>query len=446
MKAVHYLHDLFFTKRFFFCWTLLGLLFVFSFFSTFLLLLAKSFLAILLLFVLIDYAILFFNRGRIKSRRRLNEVFSNGDINQVTLLIENSYKIPIKARIIDELPVQFQQRDFQLYQNLEPNSKISLHYNLRPVNRGEYYFGELLYYVSTKIGLIERRFVSMKEDMVRVYPSFHLLKKFQIHTLPNANAQSGSRVQYRKGQSTEFDHIKDYNRGDDIRTINWRASARRNQLMVNSFMDEKSQPIYCVLDKGRLMKMPFNGLTLLDYAINATLMFSYVALQKDDKVGLITFSEKMNDFVQPSKTKKQFNHLLEALYKQETQYLESNFESLYAKIAKGIGQRSLLLLFTNFESYSGFERQFAYLKALNKRHLLCIVLFENTEIAKIQNSRGDNIEDIYIKTIADQFSHEKKMIVKELGKAGIMAIYTAPEKLTVSVVNRYLELKANQII
>jgi uncharacterized protein (DUF58 family) len=446
MKPVHYLHDLFLTKRFFLCWTALGLLFVFSYFSPVLLLISKAFLALVVLLVLIDYTLLFLNKGKIQGLRQVNEVFSNGDQNQVTLRLRSTYNIGLKLRLIDELPIQFQDRNFELNTKVKPSEKLKLSYSLRPLQRGEYHFGELLLYASNGIGFLERRFVSMKDDVVRVYPSFQMLKKFQIHTLPNANAQSGSRVLYRKGMSTEFDHIKEYNRGDDIRTINWRASARRNQLMVNSFMDEKSQQIYCLLDKGRLMKMPFNGLSLLDYAINASLMFSYVALQKDDKVGMITFSEKMNDVLQPSKSKKQFNAILETLYKQETAFLESNYESLYAKIAKGIGQRSLLLLFTNFESYSGFERKFAYLKAINKRHLLCVVLFENSEITRIHDLRGNSVEDIYIKTIADQFAHEKKMIVKELTKAGIMAIHSTPEKLTISVVNRYLELKANQVI
>jgi len=272
------------------------------------------------------------------------------------------------------------------------------------------------------------------------------LRKFQIKAIPDLQASSGGRRQFQRGMSTEFDHIKEYTRGDDARTINWKASARKNELMINSFMDEKSQQIYCLIDKGRLMKMPFNNLTLLDYSINATLMFSYVALQKDDKIGLITFGEKVNDVLQPSKAKKQFNFVMELLYKQETRFLESNYAELYNVVNKRCGHRSLLLLFTNFETLTGFERQLPYLKIMNQKHVLCVVLFENTEVTNIHTQRGDSIEDIYIKTIADKFIYEKKMIIKELQKNGILVVYTQPSKLTVDVVNKYLELKARQFI
>jgi len=446
MRKTNFIGDLYLNNRFFLCWGIIGILFLFSYFFSFLLVFSKLLMASLAFLTLLDYVILFVPKWKIYALRKVQDLWSNGDENTISLRINNTYPIKLMARIVDEIPFQFQQRDFELLTVLKPNTKDNYSYTLRPSLRGEYIFGELHLFVSSLLGLVERRYTSMKEDQVRVYPSYVQLKKFQIQTIPDVKAQAGGRTTYRRGASTEFDHIKEYNRGDDVRTINWKASARRNQLMINSFMDEKSQSIYCVIDKGRLMKMPFKGLSLLDYAINASLMFSYVALQKDDKVGLITFAEKVSDVLQPSKSKKQFNAILEMLYKQQTQFLESNYADLFAKANKGIGQRSLLLLFTNFETYSGFERQLNYIKALNKKHLLCLVLFENTEIYKIHEDRGDSIEDIYIKTIADQFNHEKKMILKELHKSGIIAIYTSPEKLTINVVNKYLELKSRQII
>lgn len=371
---------------------------------------------------------------------------SNSDENKIEISVRNTYMIPLFSTIIDEIPTQFQQRNFELKSYLKPNEKKEITYQLRPTERGEYDFGNIHIYVSSILGMIQKRFTSLEEKTVKVYPSFLQLKKFQIHAMPDRNANSGGQMKFKKGISTEFDAIKEYNRGDDVRTINWKASARRNQLMVNSYMDEKSQTIYCIIDKGRLMKMPFNNLTLLDYSLNASLMFSYVALQKDDKIGLITFSEKIDDVLQPSKSKKQFNYILETLYKQQTHFLESNFGNLYAYINRKSSSRSLLLLFTNFETYTGFERQLNYLRALNQKHVLVVVFFENTDIASIHENKSNSIEDIYIKTIADKFIYEKKMILKELQKNGIIGICTTPEKLTVNVVNKYLDLKIRQYL
>lgn len=353
---------------------------------------------------------------------------------------------PVFVDIIDEIPEQFQKRDFLIHRLLKSGERAEFTYHLRPTQRGEYHFGDIHLFLNTLIGLVTKRMTAMQEQVVKVYPSFSQLKKQRILALPDMNSGGGNRVLYRRGFSTEFDHIKEYNRGDDARLINWKASARRNQLMLNSFMDEKSQQIYCLIDKGRLMQMPFNELALLDYAIHAALMFSYVGIQKNDKVGLITFNEKVSDHLPASRSKRQINAFLETLYRQKTDYLESDYEEVYKYVNKKIGHRSLFFLFTNFETWSGFERQLAYFKALNQKHLLCVVFFENTEIHRIHENRGDSIEDIYIKTIADRFILEKKRIVAELKKHGILVLLSEPQKLTLQVVNKYLELKTRQII
>jgi uncharacterized protein (DUF58 family) len=235
-------------------------------------------------------------------------------------------------------------------------------------------------------------------------------------------------------------------KGDDIRTINWKATARKSQLMVNGYTDEKSQQIYCLVDKSRVMKMPFDGLSLLDYAINASLVLTNVALLKQDKAGLITFSEEPGSFLQASRKATQMNTILEVLYKQKTRYLESDYDKLYTLIRSRITQRSLLVLFTNFESLPGLKRQIKYLRKIAQQHLLMVVFFENTELFSMVSKPSAGIEDIYTRTIAEKFVFEKKMIVKELQKYGIISILTPPRQVTVNSVNKYLELKSRQMI
>ncbi|MEZ5047915.1 MAG: DUF58 domain-containing protein [Chitinophagaceae bacterium] len=407
---------------------------------------ANSLLFLLLLLTITDYLFLFGSKKQITIKRKAPDRLSNGDENPISIQLQSTYRIKLDAYLIDELPKQFQLRNFSIQSTLLPQQKSVINYTLKPHVRGVYHFGYTHVYVSTPLHFFERRFTSLVEKSVAVYPSFLHIKKNQLMAEADKYVQGGTSMVARKGLSTEFDHIRDYSRGDDFRMINWKASARRNELMLNSFMEEKSQHIYCIIDKGRLMKMPFDHMSLLDYAINATLMISYVGLQKNDKIGLITFAERVQDIFIASKTKLQFARINELLYKQETDFLESNFEDLYIQVSKKLSQRSLIMLFTNFETYSSFERQKKYIQALNKKHLVCIVIFENTELSVIHTERQDSIEDIYIKTIANKFLHEKTLIIKELRKMGVLTIYTAPKKLNTGVINMYLQLKKRSII
>jgi uncharacterized protein (DUF58 family) len=192
--------------------------------------------------------------------------------------------------------------------------------------------------------------------------------------------------------------------------------------------------------------MPFDGMSLLDYAINAALVLSHVALMRQDKAGLLTFGDTIGNFLPASRQSMQMTQILETLYNQQTRWQETDFEKLYAMVRTRITQRSLIVLFTNFESLSGLERQMPYIRAIARRHLLLVVFFENTGLRQLREQVAEDIEGIYVKTIADKFAYEKRLIVKELNQHGIATILTAPENLTVQAVNKYLEIKARLAI
>jgi uncharacterized protein (DUF58 family) len=194
------------------------------------------------------------------------------------------------------------------------------------------------------------------------------------------------------------------------------------------------------------MKMPFNGLKLLDYAINSTLAFSNVALKKQDKVGVLTFSKKIESFLPAVHKVTYLNRILESLYSINTQFTDSDYSLLYAQIKRKISQRSLFLLYTNFEHLSALKRQMPYLQAISKKHMLVVVLFKNTELDCIINSNTEDLQGIYHKTIAEKFAFEKRLMVKELQKYGIQALLTPPEKLTINTINKYLEIKARGLL
>lgn len=441
-----FLKNLYLKKRFFIVLFSLVALFVVSYFFPQLFWVTKLLFFALLIATGFDIALLFLNKTGIQAQRILPEKLSNGDENTIEISCVNRFRFKISLKIIDELPVQWQIRDFKILSVLNASEEKKFSYQVHPTVRGEYYFGNLNVFSATILGLAARKQQFSAEAMVPNYPSFLQLKKYDFIAFSNRLKLFGLKKIRRIGHTMEFEQIKDYTAGDDVRNINWKATAKRNSLMVNQFQDEKSQPIYCVIDKGRVMKMPFHSLSLLDYAINATLIISNIVLKKHDKAGMFTFSRKVGDRVIAQRRKTQMQLILETLYNVETDFSESDFSRLYVDIKRFMKQRSLLLLFTNFETMDALHRQLPYLQAINKIHLLVVIFFENTELKAMLHEKATTTHQIFEKTIAEKFIFEKKLIVHELHKYGIQSILTAPENLTVNTINKYLEIKARGLL
>lgn len=403
-------------------------------------------LFILIVFFALDILILFSSKNGIEAERTTPEKLSNGDENSIVINIKNFYTFSISVKVIDEIPFQFQVRNFEMKRKIKNASQDEFQYQLRPTERGEYFFGNLNVYVSSPLRLISKRYKFNKDQMVPTYPSYIQLRKYDLIAFSNNLFQYGVKKIRRIGHTMEFEQIKEYVPGDDIRTLNWKATAKKNSLMVNQYQDEKSQNIYMVIDKGRVMKMPFNGMSLLDYAINATLVLSNVILKKQDKAGMFSFSKKVENRVVAEKRTSQMQKILESLYNIKTNFFESDYSRLYVDIKKNINQRSLIILYTNFETMDGLHRQLPYLKGIAKSHLLVVVFFQNTELYQITNKKSDTIQEVYDKVIAEKFIFEKKLIVTELKKYGIHSVLTQPENLTLDTINKYLEIKARGIL
>ncbi len=423
----------------------LGIIFFASFWWNFIYAFAWILVLIFTLLVLADFTALFTGKG-ILAERILPEKFSNSDENPVNISILSEYIFQTKLEIIEELPIQFQKRDFLKTIFISGKEKTKTRYFLKPVERGEYIFGKLNIYASTKLRLAKRRFSFQDQQKVKVYPSFIQMRKYDFLAIDNRISQIGLKKIRRIGHTMEFEQIKEYVSGDDIRTINWKATAKRGDLMVNQFQDEKSQPVYSIINTGRVMKMPFENLKLLDYAINSALAFSNIALKKNDKVGMLTYANKVENFLPAKNRKTHLNLILETLYNIDTRFLDSDLGLLYAHLRKKITRRSLIFLYTNFEHINSLNRQLPYLKAIAKKHLLVVVFFKNTELEKLIRKEAEGISEIYDQTIAREFENDKHEIQLKLHKNGIQAILTTPQNLTINTINKYLELKSRGLL
>jgi uncharacterized protein (DUF58 family) len=344
------------------------------------------------------------------------------------------------------LPHQLQERNFAITGKLKANEELTLEYSIIPNERGVYTWGKLNIHLFSVLGLASRSVSLDGATEIPAYPSIPQMKNFELLAFARISNEHGIKRLRRIGHSYEFEQIKTYVQGDDQRSVNWKATSRRNSLMVNQYQDERSQQVYAVIDKGRSMLMPFNGLSLLDYAINTSLVICNIALRKHDKTGLLTFADKLGTSLRAEKSHSQLRKILQALYAEKEQEAEADFNILYRAVKNMIPGRSLIILFTNFESTYSMERALLHLRKINKLHLLVVVVFENTELVNYSRSQAETIKDIYTQTIAEKLAEEKRAMVQQLRQYGIQVVQSAPEELSLNTVNKYLELKSRGLI
>ena len=391
---------------------------------------------------LADIALLWHKKA-ITAERRLSTRFSNGDDNTVTIEVKSTYSFPVRIDVIDELPFQFQRR-VQDPQSSIINYQLSIvnfQYSLRPTRRGVYTFGHVLVFVSTRLGLAERRYRCDAPCNVSVYPSFQRLHQYELLAISQNLQEPGIKRIRRIGHNTEFEHIRDYLRGDDYRTVNWRATARLSRPMVNVYQDERSQQVFSIIDKGRVMQQAFRSMTLLDYAINAALALSYVAMRKDDRAGLLTFADQADTFVAADRRPGYIKTLLEKLYAEQTDFGETDFSALSVAVARHINKRSLLVLYTNFMGLVSLRRQLPFLQQIARRHRLLVVFFDDVELQQFIAAPPQTEEERCQQDVARKFANEKQLISATLRQNGILTLLTTPQDLTVSVINRYLAVR-----
>jgi uncharacterized protein (DUF58 family) len=442
-----FLKSFYLNKTFFIALGVCIALFSFGLLNDVFFVLGKMLFFLIWVVVLLETFLLYRKKEPLNLTRKLPMRLSNGDTNIVTLKMTNEFSFDLYASIVEDLPEQFQFRQWKQNVVIEANKLTEFQYEVNPKERGEYLWQNC--YVAFQMkpwSLLSRRETFEFEQTVSCYPSFEQFNKIPLKAIVSNFHESSDNLTRKIGQSLEFEQIKNYAVGDDYRHINWKASAKQGDLMVNQYQDERSQDIYCILDMGRAMKMPFYKQTLLDYSINSALALSKAVISMQDKAGILGLTHNNCNFLPARKDMKQFGKINDFLFNLQTQYLEADYELLYKFVRVNIKQRSLLVIFTNFDSVNSLYRQMPYLKVLAKYHLLLVIFFKNAEIARMTEEKAQDLKGIYDKTIGHSILFQNKLITKELNKFGIQSLYIEPKNLSLEVINKFVEIKRRQLI
>lgn len=379
--------------------------------------------------------------ANVSAVRKCADRFSNGDDNCVSIILENKCRMPLSVTVIDEAPIEMQRRDICMEKRLTGLERTTVEYMLRPVVRGEYEFGSVRVFASFMLRLVERRYSSQNGQKICVYPSYLMMRQWKLLAFAHNDMQQGIHRVRQAGSNSDFDHIKKYAGGDEYRSINWKATARRAQLMVNVYSEERSQHVYCIIEKGRMMQQTAAGMTFLDYAVNASLALSYVVMQHNDKAGVVTFAGKVDAFVPAERRQSQMHTLNETLYNEHTDFVEADYQTLAVTLSRNIRRRSLLVLFCNFATMNAMCRQLSYLRNMALRNRLLVVFFRDEDIETFAQKSPEMQEEYFQTVQAEQNVKDRRLIAAELRQNGIEALLVKPESMTADVINQYIRMR-----
>jgi uncharacterized protein (DUF58 family) len=378
-------------------------------------------------------------------QRRLPTLLSLGEPNPVNLEMRFKGRRALHGEVVEELPVRLHRSGFRQWVHFAPGQALTLPYQVHPLERGVYTFGRSMVYFLGPLGLLQRRVIAQPPSETKAYPSVAQMKRFELALQSRRAYIAGSRTVPRLGSSFEFEQIKTYAPGDDYRSLNWKATARRHQPMVNLYQDERSQAVYNILDCGRAMQRPFDGMRLMDYAVNAALVMSRIAMMKHDHAGLVAYRRDVDTFLPARQGSAQLGKLLESLYQLEASSDEADLAQVHRQLSRGVRRRALLLWHTDLPySRARLDEIADVWRRLGQRHALVVCCFVDTELLALQRQEPADQEAFYQKLAADEQLRQKRHSVEHLRSRGISTVFTAPENLTAHSINAYLHIKARR--
>ena len=412
-------------------------------------------------------------REHFSVERQSGRIASLGKLHSVTLMVVSNARRRMKLSIRDDASDELNPLPAEFDVQLQPRNRATLHYELRPSRRGAFKLHRVYVRAESLLGFWQRLLDYPVATIVNVYPDMQQLAQYAILARTNRLSLLGVRRTRHVGQDHDFERLRDYTIDDNYKHIEWRATARRRKLTVKDFQSSQSQRIIFLMDCGRMMTNKAEGLSLLDHALNAMLMLSYVALRQGDSVGMIGFSDEIHSFIPPRGGMNQVNHLLHASFDRFPKLVESRYDLAFRYLASHCRKRSLVVLVTNVIDEVNANQVEQYMTNLVGRHLPLGVwlrdrrLFDavsvgmgaaaSPEAARLETATSDkNIiasplhfssdDQFWRAAAAAEVLAWRHQTLTDLQRKGVLAIDAFPEAMTAPLVNRYLEIKARHLL
>jgi uncharacterized protein (DUF58 family) len=398
---------------------------------------------VLAIAVIVDALLL---RGRpVEVSRDVAGILSVGRANPVTLHARNRSWRRLRGMIADDPLEACVATDNPSPFSIAAGDTITLRYGIVPVRRGARSFGAVTARYASPLGLVARQDRDWLPVAVEVYPDVHAARALELLRRQGRGAARTGSVRVRGGD-TEFERLRPYQRGDEVRHVDWRATARRDDLTVRQFQTESNQNIVFALDVGRGMRGDTRGLTALDYVLNAALLTADVALRGGDRAGLMVFDDAPRRFLPPTGGRSGAHKLTRAVYALEAGLAATNYRAAVTNFRSQVRARTLLILFTNLLDQRSATELAASLKGLMPRHLPLCVLMRDTDVEALAIRPATTPNDLYVSAAAAEVLNWRDSLIRSLRQEGTLVLDTNPEDLTPELVRTYLDVKARRLL
>lgn len=377
--------------------------------------------------------------------RRVDPILSVRMPNQVYLTVENLSDQPIALRLRDEPPdgCLATQHEFSL--TVSPDRPAELHYTITPQERGSEEFAGITVRWLAPFGLCEVQKELPVTQPARIYPNVLAIREFELLKQKGRLDLMGVRRSRVKGLGTEFESLRDYNE-DDYRTIDWKASARRDKLVVRNFEQERNQGLIVVYDIGRHMLSEVQGITKLDYTLDAGLMLMHAAERMGDQIGLLVYNDLVQRWIVPRKGRAQVAAILDTIHGLHAEPVQSRPEKAFSHMAARWKRRSLIVVFTDVEDRDQASQLAASLASLKRRHLVMVVRVSDPRLREIRTKRVEDPRGLYRRAAVMMVDEDRDAATSVLLAAGLQMVEAEPQDLSAALVSAYLVVKERSLL
>ncbi|HSR70115.1 MAG TPA: DUF58 domain-containing protein [Acidobacteriota bacterium] len=383
----------------------------------------------------------------IEASRQLPRRFSMDSVQNIEIKLQNNSFRAISLSLEDQPPTALQVLDPLPAGRVAPGEAVRAAYKVRPVRRGDHVFGELLLFLRlSKAGLLERRLAFDLQDRCKIYPQFLQVAEYELLAKIDEREEVVRRPRRLRGDGTDFESLRQYVPGDDLRKVDWKASARRGHLISRVFQVERGQQIAILLDCGRLMAAQIGEFARLEHAFNAAVMLAYVAQKRGDSIALATFSNRIESFLPPIRGHLIMPSVLESIYRVQLREVESDYWQVIAESMALLQRRSLVLVLTDvLDSVSSSGLIANLMRASSKHLVLCVVLSE-PKVEETADCVPRDTRGAFRKAAAAHFRIERQIALERMRSRGILVLETDPRQLSIQLVRKYLEIRQANLI